>query len=172
MHVFKFIPVLVGICFLPSTLLAQNDSLTSSEKEQIKAAVREWVLNKTLEQPESYKDGEFSEFERIIDLSDEAKLAYYEWVDGDFEALSEIVGDTSNHEQSFDEDVLSESKSNKRLYDSFKKEPIGFSVKHTFRAKSGKDATLYYECEFKLNTAFEIYESSVKERYRSTEKTG
>lgn len=172
MYVFKIIPILIGLCFLPSTLLAQNDSLTSTEKEQIKAAVREWVLNKTLEQPESYRDGEFSDFERIIDLSDEAKLAYFKWVDDDFEALSEIIGDTSNHELSFDEDVLSESKNNKRLYDSFKKEPIGFSVKHTFRAKSGKDATLYYECEFKLNTAFEIYESSVKERYRSTEKTG
>ncbi len=172
MHSLKIITLLAGIFILPSSLLAQSDSLSSKEKEQIKAAVREWVLNKTLEHPESYKDGEFSDFERIIDLSGEAKLAYYEWVDNDFEALTEIIGDTSNHELSFDEDVLSESKSNKRLYDSFHKEHIGFSVKHTFRAKNNKDATLYYECEFKLNTVFEIYESSVKERYRSTEKTG
>lgn len=172
MRVFNLIIASVGIIALPSTLFSQSDSISVEDQEQIKSVVREWVLNKTLEIPESYKDGEFSDFERIIDLSDEAKLAYHDWVDSDFEALSDMVGDTANHISSFDEDVLSESVSNKKLYDSFHKEHVGYSVKHTFRAKNEEDMILYYECEFKLTTQFKIYESSVKERYRSTEKTG
>ncbi len=155
-----------------SPLLSYSQTITPEDQEQIKAAVRTWILNKTLKDPGSYKSDSFYDFEPVIDLNGDAEAAYEKWITEEHQALTDFFSDTTNTDQNFSDSTKQVVKALEVKYHSFEKEHIGFKVKHQFHAKDRRDNPLFYETEFVLDRDFNIRETSVKERMQSVEKTG
>ncbi len=164
--------VLIFISLVCLSFPSYSQTITPEEKEQIKAAVRTWVLSKTLKDPGSYKSDSFYDFEPVVDLSGEAEEAYQKWIKDEHSALVTFFSDTASTQTNFSDSTKQSVLKLEKDYHSFEKEHIGYKVKHKFRAKDRRDNPLFYETEFVLDRQFKIRETSVKERMQSVEKTG
>jgi len=147
--------------------------ISTETQSRIEASATQWILNKVLDLPDSYKPGEFNEQELIIGLSPDAVEAKNKWINTEIDLLKSLLKDTTNDlSQARFDSLRITTKTLQDRYNSFTQEPIGYAIKHNFRAKNKVGEALFYKAEFKMDNNFNILSTTIRERKTSNKKTG
>lgn len=154
----KRVVIILSLIFTGSLSFSQE--LTNEEKA--KEVAVEYIVKRFLEDPTTYRADEYSGFEEVIGLTEEAEEARENWQNAKFFLLKEYVLDTTGSVEINKVQVDSVSVL-KATYDSFEKQVIGYKISHKFRSHvEEKGTTVFFESEFVLDENFNILESTIK----------